>query len=157
MCRKRKIKITNTVPEFKVSSQSPFSITVTNGANLDYGTKNTYQLLVVAYTDAGIVTTPDTSVVTILILPKTGITGGSNKGILNTASFIIRKDNLIIKGLTEGVYNLSITNLKGQEMLKIENGSKTMIDISTLPSGIYFVALTLKNRKVFNKIHIKNN
>ena len=151
---KAKIKIINAVPEFEVSFQSPFSITVTNGANLDYSTKSTYKLLVVAYTDAGIVTTPDTSIVIVLILPKTGIAGGFNKGILNTASFSIKGDNLIIKGLTEGVYNLSITNLKGQEILKIEQGSKAVIDISTVPSGIYFVSLTSKNRKVFNKIHI---
>ena len=152
---KAKIKIINIVPEFEVNSQSPFTITVANGANLDFNTQNTYQLTVVAYTDAGIVTTPDTSIVTIHILQKTGIAAGFNKGLLNTASFSIKGDNLIIKGLTEGAYTLSITNLKGQEMRKIENGSKTVIvDISSVPSGIYFTALTSKNRKVFNKIHI---
>ena len=150
---KAKIKIINVVSEFEVNSQSPFAITVANGANLDYNTKNTYQFLVVVYTETGIVSTPDTSIVTILILPKTGIAGGSNKGMA-VASFTIKGDNLIIKGLTERAYNLSITNLKGQEMFKIKNGSKTMIDISTVPSGIYFVALTYRNRMIFNKIHI---
>jgi len=42
----------------------------------------------------------------------------------------------------------------GQEMLKIEHGNEMVIDISTLPAGIYFVSLTSENRKVFNKIYI---
>ncbi len=152
---KAKMKIINAVPEFEVSSQSLFAITVANGADLDYNTQNVYQLVVVAYTDAGIVTTPDTSIVTIHIIPKTGIADGLNNGILNTVlSFSVKGDNLILKGLSPGAYDLRITNLKGQGILTRVNARDAIVNIASFPVGIYLVSMTSGNKNVLKRIYI---
>lgn len=48
-----------------------------------------------------------------------------------------------IEGFQDSEFNLSILNINGQELLKQEiRNRKTQIDISKLPSGIYFIKLT---------------
>ena len=144
----------NNIPEFDVSPSDPFGITVATGANLNYSIQDKYYPQVEASTGSGANLLSDTAIVVIQVLEAgTGIIDNSNKGNIFTCPVVIG-DNLVINGLTEGAYTLGITNSKGQQILYIENGSKTNIDISTVPSGIYFVTLTSKNRKVYNKIYI---
>ncbi len=147
------VTVINNVPEFEISSSDPFEITVANGANLDVNVTDSYILTVVAIGGSGPNATYDTSNIVITITGNTETISTGN--ILNTLTcLVVNGDNLTINGLTGGTYNLGITNLKGQDILKIVNGSKAVIDISTVHSGIYFVSITSKNGKIFSKIHI---
>ena len=48
---------------------------------------------------------------------------------------------------------VSIINIDGSEVLRIENISKmNKIDLSSIPSGVYFIRITFKNQTVIKKI-----
>lgn len=147
---KAKVKIINAVPEFEVDSNNPFTITVANGANLDFNTQSTYQLVVVVYTGTGVIASPDTSVVTVHIIPKTGVL---NNGVMNSVmSLVLNGNNLTINDLSDGKHSLKIINTMGQEILEVECKSMAKVDISTIPSGFYYIVLTSKNKKMLRRI-----
>ena len=152
---KAELKIINDIPEFEVNPQNPFTITVANGANLDFAKQNSYQLLVVVYAKAGVTTTPDTSVVTINIIKKTGVVDGLNTDALNTSiNFSIKGKKLVVNDLLNRTYRLGITNAKGQDIMLLPNAINNIIDLSYISHGVYFVSLRWKNREVFSKIYI---
>ena len=148
-----KVTIINNVPEFKVDSKTPFGITVADGASFDASKKDSYILTIVASAGSGQTATSCTTNVLVIIKGITDIVNSINiSNILITS--LVSGSNIIINGLSAETYNLSITNLKGQEMLGIHSGIKKTIDISAIPAGIYFISIKSKNRKVLNKIYI---
>lgn len=147
------LKIINNITEFEINPTTPFEITLANGANLDASVKNSYLLTIVATTGSGVNAIYDTSNIVINIVEITEIV--DNSTIVNTVICpVVEGNNLVINGLTDGMYSLEIVNTKGQEVLKIEHKSKTKIDIATIPPGLYFTVLTVGNKIIFNKIHI---
>ena len=148
-----KVTIINNVPEFKVDSKTPFGITVADGAIFDASKKDSYILTIVASAGSGQTATSCTTNVLVIIK---GITDVINNNNISNAIIapVVSGDHLVINGLASGTYNLSITNLKGQEMFRIDNGIKTKVDISSVSSGIYFISIMFKNRKIRSKIYI---
>lgn len=150
---KAQIKIINNIPEFEVDSLSPFTIKVANGAVLDFSKQTTFQLLVIVTAKAGIITKPDTSVVTINIAQKTGV-GGSLNMANRAVSFKIKDNKLIINDLASRTYNLSITNVKGQNVMSLSNTNSAIVDLSAIPSGVYFLNIKCNGKKIFSKMCI---
>ncbi len=150
------LKVINTIPEFEVSDQSPYEITVAAGADLDYDIQKVYQLIVVAYPDPGVSGEPDTSIITIHITETTGITMDT-KSITSVSKmhFSVSGSKLTIAGVEKCVYNFRMVNVRGQDILTIKNTIDPVIDISSISSGIYYVSIVSNKNKLLEKICIK--
>lgn len=149
-------KIINNVPEFEVSPSDPFEITVANGANLDANIKDSYLLTIVAISGTGAKAISDTSNIIIIITELTETIDNSN--ILSNALIlrtIVNGSDLTIRGLPANSYNLKIINSKGQNVIEKENEVLSIIDISPISSGIYFISIITNNKKWFTKIYKK--
>ena len=147
------VTIINNVTEFKLDPSTPFGITVADGASFDASKKDSYILTIVASAGSGQTATSCTTNVLVIIKGITDIINNNNMSNVLAAP-IVSGSNLVINGLVTGTFNISITNLKGQEVLKIDNSSNAIIDISTIATGIYFVSTFLKDRKFLSKIYI---
>ena len=148
------VQITNNISEFKISSTSPYEITVANGAKFDYKSKNQYKLLVVAKADMSSSSASDTTIVVINILPTTPII---EKALTTSNLNFVQKNGAITFDV--GIINssCSIYDVNGRKVAtlkpNISNGrafySFRRLNLS---KKIYFVRIMAGNISHVEKI-----